>query len=270
MGACKSRASIEFEFLTEADRQLIRKLMQADNNLPHYFMKHPSEQADQLVDLSYIKTATAHDYTIKAYTLANSDNSNAALSAATEIASGDYIKLASPEETGISVDNDGAHSWSYFFFTFENIYALDVHNIHRLSLLLHNPGIYTYPGLATQGFKIDVYDDINSAWVEVAKSPFSFVNPTYGFQHVTVMRPVSRSNYDFKRWKNYYDSDATAKITFRVRNLNAITSRTFFGLKYVALLVDGWPVAWTNPHNFSHTSNATPAGYTGTMELSEI
>ena len=259
-GYPKAKTTVEFDFLTEAQRADLRSVM-LDANYPKIFMRHPAG-ANQ--NLNYYGVTGPSSTHVVLYV--DSDNADLGYSG-TEFLTADYTNIGNT--TGYVTKSTAARAYQYIFFKFKTD-AFDLDNTYwkRISLLLHNCWC-TDNGVGS-GYIVDVYNQGQAKWINLLTVPYTLTDS----QLYTLGDKVFQSFAIIKARENYTNvtdlTYASNTIYFRMRNLYPRITTVALGLNYVELLIDGWPVSWTNSNSLNYRDEFTGTGFTGTMELQEL
>ena len=260
----KAQISLQFDRLSQTNLGILRQVMHNREFLHKTYIHHPAD-ANQEIDYGSIANpSTTHVAEI----INGTDDPDANFGDGGEYSTAQYANVSDFTTTQNAITDSLKFAYHFFQFDIDLTSAggagylggKTVNDIQRLTLFMDDPR--SVDGSGDLGFKIDAFNNNGAgSWVEVYRQSITTVTANRQFASI---RPVA----GFTNFADFLDS---GKVLFRMRNLQERVSGSLnVGLKFVELQINGIGVIWTNNDNFAFRSAFTGAGYTGTMELSEI
>lgn len=268
----KGDITLSFDRLSQADLGTLRNVMHNRDFIHKTYIHHPAN-ADQQINYTGVVTSPSNlgHAAFKIGTgspFVGSNLPNEGVGSATEFLLSDYSGISNFSAT-VNAIAEG-EKFAYLFFRFDLdetesggsgfLTRTTLDEVQRLTLFMDDPR--SLDGSGDLGFKIDAFNDTTSTWIEIKRQ--SITTSTANRQFASI-RPLA----GFTNFNDFIDSNN--QVLFRMRNLQErVSGNLNVGVKYVELQINGFGCIWTSSDNFTFRDAFTKAGFTGTMELSEL
>jgi hypothetical protein len=250
-----AKANIEFDFVDETNKALIKKVL-LNSNYQKVYIRHPASSGYFKNYYGITKPSSTH---VCLYIDSNDGDLDYG---GTEITN--YSDISEIDTNNLSVQTL-SHTYQYIFYKFKcTDIAFETGVIKRVSLFIHNPYCYNNSG-DNAGIKFDCYNQSTGAWQRCGKINYTTnVFSTGKFlQYYAVLKPRDK-------FTSFYDFALDGYMYWRQRSLFPRVGLTRLQANYVELIIDGWPISVTSNMALNWRDNFTGVGRTGQLELSEI
>lgn len=262
----KADMTLSFDRLSQANLATLRQVMHNRTFIHKTYIHHPAD-ADQQINYTGVVTSPSN-LGHAAFKIDGTDTADPAVGAATEMVLSDYSGISNFSTTVNATTASLKFAFQFFRFDLDEtesggsgfLTRTNLDEVQRLTLFMDDPR--SVDGSGDLGFKIDAFNDTTSTWVEIKRQSITTSTPNRQFASI---RPLA----GFTNFSDFIDG--SNRVLFRMRNLQERVSGTLnVGVNYVELQINGFGCIWTNPDNFTFRDSFTLAGFTGTMELSEL